>query len=313
MPRSKNLHFIRKRFTITQPNDPTNTTPSSGEIDIATLLSQQLGRTIKQNQNFRVVGWGAHLGTNAEGDLDLGLAASVTLGYCPTTKYSKAGHKMLQDAYWKQSSYREGLGVKSLYDEFEVSLLEGNHDERTSTVYVGGKDDANPETCVLYGPYDDSGSDRQISAQAMVNAKLPVRYRGSLVEKDLLFDDEIFYKAAKFSSHFPPMANIGCSATLSSGNFFDNDPFIDDVYPENAMATDSLHMLPDHHINMLAGRVYYQATVLPEDDLQVIADELYLYITLAVEGWSPLHYRRKKKGGKKSRGRKSRRTYRKRG
>jgi len=310
MARSKTLHFIRKRILITQVNDPTNVNATSGEMDIATLLSQQLGRTIKQNQNFRLVGWGAHLGSSGEGDLDLGLAGSVTLGYCPTTKYSKAGHKMLQNAYWKQSAYRKGLGVNSRYDEFEVSLLEKYHDDRTSTVYVGGKDDANPETCTLYGEYDDSGFDRQISAQAMVNAKMPVKQNGVLVEKDLLFDDEVNYKPAKFTSHFPPMANIGCHATLSSGNFFDNDVLIDDVYPENAMANSSLYMLDNNHINVLAGRVHYAVTVLPEDDLQVIADELYLYITLAIEGWGPLHYQ---KGGKKSRGRKSRRTYRKRG
>lgn len=308
MPRSKTLHFVRKRITITQPNDPTNTNPHSGEMDIAAMLSQQLGRTIKQNQNFRIVGWGAYLTTDATGDLDLGLAASVNLGFCPTTKFSKAGHKMLQDAYWKQSSFREGLGVNSRYDEFEVSLLQGNADSRTSTVYVGGKSDANPEVCVLYGAYDEDGSDRKISAQAMVDAKMPVKAAGVLIEDDLIFDDQVNYKEAKFTSHFPPMVSLGATAHLSAQNFYDNDVLIDDIYPMGASASSTLNMLPEeNHLNCLAGRVFYNATVLPEDDISVIADSLFLYITIAVEGWAPLHYKPKKRSRRMS-GRK--RTYR---
>lgn len=300
MARSKNLYFIRKRITIEQPNDPTNTNAHTGEIDIATLLSKQLGRTIKQNQNFRVVGWGAHLGTTAAGDLDLGLAASVNLGFCPTTKFSKKGHKMLQDAYWKQSNFRQGLGVNSRYDEFEVALMEQFSDDRTSTVFVGGKDDPNAETCVLYGLYDDSGSDRKISAEAMINAKNPVKQGGVLIEDDLLFDDEIHYKPAKFDSHFPPMVNLGATATLSSQQFYDHNIGFDTDYPMGAIATDTLHMMEDNHLNVLAGRIYYNTTVLPRDDVSVVADQLFLYITIAVEGWGPLHYRPKKlKRGRK--------------
>lgn len=298
MARSKTLHFIRKRIEITQPNNPADDT-ITGEIDIASLLSKQLGRTIKQNQNFRVVGWGAYLTANPSADLDQGLATSVQLAFTPTTKWSKKGHKMLQDAYWKQSNFRKGLGVNSRYDEFEVSMFRGNADTRTSTVYVGGPNDPLAETCTLYGMYDADGSTRTISAQAMVDAKHPMSgaasRSGSLWEDDLIFDDIVNYKPAKFDSHFPQAVNLGCTATLSSMLFYDHDILVDEIYDGQGIASDSMHLLDNNHLNVLAGRVYYHTTVLPRDDENVLADGLYLYITLAVEGWSPLHYKPKKR------------------
>ena len=154
MARSKTLHIVRKAFVMEQPNDPSYPAVH-GEIDIAKELSRNLGRTIKQNQNFRIAGWGAFVTAKQGGDIDSGGAAAVQFAFCPTTKYSVQGHKMLQNHYWKQSAFRKGLGVNSKYDEFEVALNEAFTDSRTSTVYVGGIDDPLAERCTIYGQYDD--------------------------------------------------------------------------------------------------------------------------------------------------------------
>ncbi len=298
MARSKNLHLVRYRIPLVQPNDPADTS-FKGEIDIATLLSKQLGRTIKQNQSFRLSGWGAFMTRNTGEDLDGGMASTVALNFCPTTKWTVKGHKMLQDAYWKQSAFREGMGAKSLYDEFEVSMYESYSDDRTSKVYVGGVSDPAPETCVLYGSYDADGSDRKISAEALINAHHPPKTGGVLIEDDFIFDDEVHYKEAKFDSHFAPITSIGASATMSASFFYDHDIGIDEIYDTQGIATSSFHDLGDNHLNILAGRIHYDCTVLPRDDENIIADGTWLVITLALEGWSPLHYRRKSKGGKK--------------
>lgn len=310
MPRSKTLHQVRHTVTIEQPNDPAF--PFSGEFDIATYLSKKLGRTIKQNQNFRLVGWGAHLTGIPNADLDGGASATVQLGFCPTTKYSKMGHKYLQDAYWKQSNFRKGLGVNSKYDEFEVSMFRNGADDRTSEVYVGGISDTAPETCTLYGMYDEDGTVRTISAEAMINAKKPVQQAGELVEEDLIFDDTVQYKASKFDSHFPPITYIGCHATHSASFFYDHDILIDEIYDTQGISDTSAYFLPEsNHMNVLAGRMIYNIYMLPRDDENILADSLNVIITLWIEGWSPLHYRKSKPSKPKTRSYRRRRTYRK--
>ena len=157
------------------------------ELDMATELSRNLGRTIKQNQNFRVVGWGAFLTSKQGGDLDSGGSAAVQFAFAPTTKWSVKGHKMLQDHYWKQANFRKGLGVNSKYDEFEVALGKHFTDDRTSRVYVGGIDDPSAEYCTIYGGYDDEDGigDGYIAAEGLCNAKYPVDQGGTLVEEDI--------------------------------------------------------------------------------------------------------------------------------
>lgn len=313
MARSRVLHQVRHTVTIEQPNDPA--IPFSGEFDIASYLSKKLGRTIKQNQNFRLVGWGAHLTGIPSQDLDGGASATVQLGFCPTTKYSKMGHKMLQDAYWKQSNFRKGLGVNSKYDEFEVSMFRTHADDRTSEVYVGGISDTAPETCTLYGMYDEDGTVRTISAEAMINAKKPVPQAGELVEEDLIFDDTVAYKPSKFTSHFPPVTYIGCHATHSASFFYDHDIGIDEIYDTQGISDTSAYFLPEsNHMNVLAGRVLYNIFMLPRDDENILADSLNVIITLWIEGWGPLHYKPKRSRRRLSSNRKSRsrRTYRKR-
>lgn len=316
MPRSKNLHIVRKAFVIEQPNDPAYPVLHE-EIDMATELSRNLGRTIKQNQNFRVVGWGAFLTSKQGGDVDSGGAAAVQFAFAPTTKWSVKGHKMLQDHYWKQSGFRKGLGINSKYDEFEVALGQHFTDDRTSKVFVGGIDDPKAERCTIYGGYDDEDGvgDGYIAAQGLVNAKYPVDAAGTLVEEDLLFDDNIHYKPAKFVSLFPQKQYLAATATFSSQYFYDHDVGLDEIYESGAIAASTMNMLPDgNHINALCGRIEIFAHMLARDDENILADELVLHAYFLVEGWSPLHYKPKRKSRRRlsSKRKSTRRTYRKR-
>jgi hypothetical protein len=209
------------------------------------------------------------------------------------------GHKYLQDAYWKQSNFRKGLGVNSKYDEFEVSMFRNGADDRTSEVYVGGISDSAPETCTLYGMYDEDGFVRTISAQAMINAKNPVDKAGKLEEEDLIFDDTINYKPSKFTSHFPPITYVGCHATHSASYFYDHDIFVDEIYDTQGISDTSAYFLPEsNHMNVLAGRMFYNIYMMPRDDENVIADTMNVIITLWIEGWGPLHYRKKSKSSR---------------
>ena len=74
MARSKSLHIIKHEVNLTQPNDVTGNA-ADFQIDMAQLLSQNLGRNIRQGNNFRLVGWGATLrGYDNSSDVDMGFA-----------------------------------------------------------------------------------------------------------------------------------------------------------------------------------------------------------------------------------------------
>lgn len=302
MPRSRNVYRVTKRVAIEQPNDST-AFAAVGEIDIATLLSQKLGRTIKQNKSFRIVGHGAVLHSKIDEDLDTGFACSVMYNYIPVTKHSVKAHQMLQKTYWKQSNFRKGLGVNSKFDEFEIAMTDLGIDDRTSEVYVGGINDPLAEKCIFYGGYDDEDGAGQgyIAAEALYNAKFPVDAAGTLVEQDLLFDDQVNYKPAKFSSHIPRFGKLFSHATLSSRTFHDPDLLFDDQWLEGAVANSSMTYLPsDNHINALCGRIRYDVSVVAPDDFDIVADTLYLVMAFDIEGWSSLGSPPKRKPKRKS-------------
>jgi len=315
MARSKTLHKVTKRYEITTTGDPHDAIVAV-DIDLATELSQRLGRTIKQGNSFRVVGWGASvvgqygsLGT----DLDLGLSATCRVKYCPTTYHSAKAWRMLNSAYWKQSAFREGLGVKSRYDEFEVAYKEGGESSRTSQVYCGGISDPQAEHCFIYAPYDDEDGlgISTIGLNTLYDAHHPVEAPGQITEVDLLFDDQINYKAAKFASKFPEEDNFTMAAHFSSTNFYDHDVGLDDIYPQGASAgTENFFLPDDNHIPILCGRMNLWAWVLPESDIHVVEDTLYLYVTFYIEGWNTLNRtkksRRSAKRGGRRRGKRSR-------
>ena len=126
-------------------------------LDISQQLSRALGRTIKQGQSFRLVGWGAALAPNNQEDPfpETGFGASVRLNYIPTTRASTAAWRDLKNHYFKQSNFRKGLGINTRFDEFEVAMYQSQINNRTSKVYVGGNNDPTPEACTLLGTYDD--------------------------------------------------------------------------------------------------------------------------------------------------------------
>jgi hypothetical protein len=285
-------------------NDPDNYA-AAYEIDIATALSQKLGRTIKQGNNFRLVGYGAFLTGGTGGDVDMGMSAVVRAQFCPTTYHSASAWRKMAGNYNKQSQFRAGLGGKTKYDEFEVAHHGGGADSRTSTVYVGGITDPDPEVVCIYGDYDADGADRQIGLDTYYDALNPVDAGGTLVETDLLFDDTVDYKPAKFSSKFPRASHLGMTATHSASLFYDHDIGLDEIYDMQGISMDTMHYLPsDNHLNIMCGRMAIRAHALPRDDENIWADTLKLWVVMDFEGWSSLWNKPQKRG--KKRGRKGR-------
>lgn len=301
MARSKTLYPLTWRFPVQQQNNPAGSVVDQ-QIDLSVKLSEKLGRTIRQGQSFRIVGISSALTPMAGEDLDTGMSAVTRVQYCPTTKWSSQAWRDMLGHYNKQKAFRNGLGGSTKYDEFEVAWTRINAEDRTSMVYVGGLNDPTPEFCAIYGPYDDEdgvGSPNDpgvISLQALCNAKH--RVPGSseaqggtwgLSEDDWLFDDMIEYKAPKFSSRFPRADSLFTQCEMSTMLFHEDDPLIDDIYTAGAAASGVHTFLPDdNHVNALTGCLHVQSHVLHEDTIHTVADGMYLYVTLWVEGWNSL-------------------------
>lgn len=318
MARSKNLHQVTFAIPIDQNVGGTddNTVASwDSMLDISQKLSKNLGRTIRQGSNFRVVGWGAGMIPNAGADLnpETGFGATVRLSYLPTTRNSTKAWRDLKNHYYKQSNFRKGLGINTRFDEFEVAMYENQINSRTSKVYVGGVNDPTPEACTLLGTYDDEDGlgDGYIAAKHLFDAKNPVPAGGTLEETDLLFDDTIDYKPPKYNSYFPSLQHLTATATHSAQVFYNHDILIDDIYPVAGIATDTIHWLPEgNHLDVLCGLFSCAAYVTSPDDENFLADGATLYVTLFIEGWSSIAKalpRRKSKKGGRRRGKSTRR------
>lgn len=284
---------------LATPSDP-NEKVFSTHIDLATALSQRLQRNVRQGHVYNIHKVECQIQAPASGNFDQGVAVSGELLFCPATRNSV---KAWQHAYgvWKRQKKLAlgAIGPMVRYDDFEVAWSE-NHaaeENRISTLYAQGNADENDEAVVIYG-FSNDGShvsleDIYESAQPQPDtSRFPISNQR--------------VKQSKFTQEFPYWNSVPLTAHWSAshveGASFDTGPTVSNGV---AYVTDG---------GSLAGVCYLSAKMLPENTLGHIQDELIMTVTVTYSlGASLLPRRRKsKKGGKKSYGRKSKRTYRKR-
>ena len=153
MARSKNLHYVQHTVTVQQPEDPTQNWVD-GVLQIDVNLSEQLGRTIRNGNSFRLVGYGSNLkGYIGASDQDTGFAGTAVVAFTPVTKNSVAAHQGLYKQWMRQKQLAGAVGAYVRYDDFEVGWSDGNKlpAARNSTMLATGLEDTNTESVVLYG------------------------------------------------------------------------------------------------------------------------------------------------------------------
>lgn len=280
MARSKQLHIVKKRFAIQQPND-VNDPIFSDVIQVDDLLSQQLGRTIRNGNSFRLVGAGAVIYPRTTGDYDTGMSVSCRLRMCPTTTHTVTAWRQLFKQWMKQKRLANAAGGIVRYDDFEVGFdnvlkLSG---ARQSNIRYDGLGDGGDEDVVLFG--SSNASDR-ISLEDFYNSLNPI----ADVSRNPLTNATI--KQPKYFAKFPAQADA--LELWFSGNFSS----MVDVSSEpdslgGALAMTDYNWLPaDNHLAHLTGTVRVDTWVLPPDTGFQIADQAEVEITLVYEGWSPL-------------------------
>lgn len=281
MGRSKNLHIVQIEVEVQQPDDPQSPGDwTSGHIQVDKLLSQELGRTIRNGNSFRLVGFGSTLrGFNASADLDVGFAGTCVLQYCPLTANGVGAWQSLQAQWMKQKRLSSGVGKYVRYDDFEVGwdANTGLSAGRNSTIRMSGLDDATTEQIRLYG----------ISAD------------GSVVTLESYYDNlnpipessedpfGAVIKTAKFTDKFPDYRNLEMPCSFSA-NAYDT---VLGVGYAGAVSTGSIQWLPsDNHLSHMTGTLaYFFKGLAPDTDVPPASpDELKLTITLVYEGWAPL-------------------------
>jgi len=277
MGRSKNLHIIQLEVEIEQPDDH-ELNWADGTIQVDVDLSKELGRTIRNGNSFRLIGFGSTLrGFIGASDQDVGFAGVTGLQYCPVTKNGVGAWQSLQKQWYKQKLLSTGVGKYVRYDDFEVgydgsTLLPA---ARNSTILMGGLNDAASELVGLYGPSVDG---TYVSLESYYDNLNPI----PTVSEDPF---GAVIKTAKFVDKFPDAKILYMPTSFSSMN---QSSLPAEGYA-GGIATGEIQWLPsDNHLSHMTGTLRYFFKGIPGDSTIPIADELKLIITLVYEGWASL-------------------------
>ena len=284
MGRSKNLHFVEHTITIVQPNDPASNW-AAGTIQVDQVLSEELGRTIRNGSSFRLVGYGANLkGFIGSSDQDVGFAGTAAVQYCPVTKNSVGAWQSLHKQWMKQKQLSSSVGKYVRYDDFELGWSDSNllPVTRNSTILMGGLNDANSEKVGIYGASVDG---TYVSLNGYYNNLNPIP-----VASEDPFGAVI--KTPKFLNKFPDARTLIMPTSFTAQLESETTP---DSFA-GGMANGDISWLPsDNHLSHMTGTLYYYFKGVAPDTAGQIADELKLTITLVYEGWAGLNVVRSSK------------------
>lgn len=277
MGRSKNLHIVQHELTIVQPDDASNNW-AAGTIQVDVELSKELGRTIRNGNTFRLVGYGSNLrGFTGASDQDVGFAGVTGVQFCPVTKNGVGAWQSLQKQWYKQKALSSGVGKYVRYDDFEVGwtqsfpLAVG----RNSGILMGGLGDTTTETVGIYGTSVDGA---YVSLATYYDNLNPIP-----AESEDPFGAVI--KTAKYTDKFPDHRTLLMPTTFTSNMDAVDVP---DSYA-GGIAMGDIQWLPsDNHLSHMTGTLYYYFKGVAPDTATQLADELKLVITLVYEGWAPL-------------------------
>ncbi|AXH78565.1 MAG: hypothetical protein [Circular genetic element sp.] len=298
--RSKTIHLVQHTVDITVPDEPGENW-ADGIIQVDVPLSQKYGTTIRNGNQFRLIGYGSQLrGFNSSTDIDTGFGGVTTIQYCPVTRNSVGAHQKMFKAWMAQKKLASAVGAYVNYDDFEVGWAPNLElpTARQSTIRMEGLNDASLEKIVLYG--NSVGGD-VVSLEEFYDNLQPIlpaseTYTGAVI------------KEPKFTDRFPDISTIDMATTFSS--VVDTASLPDSL--AGGIATGGMNWLPsDNHLSHLTGTLYYFFKGVPGDTGAQLPDELKLVITLAYEGWSTVAPKRRSarkvtaKSSTKSKGKKA--------
>lgn len=278
MGRSKNVHIVQIEVDVQQPaTNPSTGNWAEGVIQVDAELSKELGRTIRNGNTFRLIGFGSTLrGFSGSSDIDVGFAGTSVIQYCPVTRNGVGAWQSLQKQWIRQKQLSSGVGKYVRYDDFEIGWDANSHlpAGRNSSILMGGLNDAAPETIGIYG---NSVDGTYVSLSSYYNNLNPIPEASEDPFGAVI-------KTAKYIDKFPDFKNLLMSTAFSADT-------TDGGYYSGALAMGDIQWLPsDNHLSHMTGTLnYYFKGIAPDTDIPPAdPDELKLVITLVYEGWAPL-------------------------
>lgn len=277
MARSKQIHYIQHTVNITQPDDAAQNW-AEGVIQVDLNLSKRFGTTIRNGNQFRLVGYGSSLrGYQSSSDIDTGFAGVTALRMCPVTKNSVNAHQKLYTAWRRQKKLASVVGEFVRYDDFEVGWdpTQPLGVGRTSTILMEGITDTTPEQISLYGT---SVAGASVTLESFYDNMSPIpavstTYTGAQI------------KTPKYEDKFPSYVELTMPTSFSASHQAVATP---DEF-SGGLATGEMTFLPsDNHLSHMTGTLYYFFKGIADRNTGANADQLKLVITLAYEGWSSI-------------------------
>lgn len=285
-------------FTVSVSNNPH--TAQSTYVDIASLLSKQYGKTIRQGNNFKVTGVSiAMIPKYSINNFDTGMAVSAKISYCPTTKHTRKGWNEVHRMWKQQKKLRAGIGSAVKFDEMEFQYDTSHNYARTSTLYQSGLGDADADELHLFGLSSESSN--LLALQDFYNSRHPV----ADTSKYSYNSSEI--KDRKYDNYFPAAQSVWASSVLSAAVSEAGE--YPSAYLSAANAQNPLSEFTDP-LNVMCGLLKVQCYVITDDTNTQYEDSAYLQISIHVKSWKSLMYKPRTTRRRKSRGRMYTRTYR---
>lgn len=275
MARSKNLHYIHVEVDVIQPDDAGNI--ADIQIDMALELSKKLGRTIRQGNSFRLVGYGASLRSVSGQEFDIGFGVNNTLQYLPTQHYACKAWNNVFKAWKSQKQLKNAVGTQIRYDDMEFAWSSSHINSRTSTIQAKPLDTIGQDESLTLTGSSSYGLNYSLYDYAQSTFQIPEPSHNP-------FTDAVI-KEPKFDSYFPEIETLYASANFSGMVDVEADP---DTYG-GGNATSPMTWLPsDNHVSIFCGlmRVFSKGTPIIQG--LATADDLKLTITLAIEGWNSI-------------------------
>jgi len=266
-------------------------------VDLPVLLSQRLQRNVRQGQVVHLHKITASLTPQTQGSAnnDIGVAFTGTVAHCPATKNSARAWREAFKVWRKQKQLRQNaVGSFTRFDDFEIGWNASfRSSSRTSTLYADGLSDTDSEKVVIYGastPGDDiTLEDIYESARGQAE---PSRFPLS----------NAVVKTSKFVDEFPPPVKTPIHAHWSANS-------AQDGYDSGASVHHGVAYVQDSAT--LAGVLYVNGYMLPENTVGHIQDDVVLTLTFTVSLGTPLVLTQRKKRKALPRKSKGRRTKRK--
>ena len=268
---------------------------ASGQIDLAMLMSEQIGKNVRQGQSFHVKQINIQLVGKDDAltdDFDVGGACTMQFKGFQTNKYARHGWNEAFKQWRRQKQLAGAVGSAIRNDDMEFAMNYGSITSRTSSIFRNMA--ASTSEKLVLGGASTIGQDW--SLEDFVNTTL---YPPQDPSKDH-FNNSV-YKENKFGdTRFPLATSVELTASQSAIATAVDGGILGigsgDVF-SGAVSAAGVYTFP-RPLRVLCGLLSYNIILTPPDTVNQVEDNFFIRYQIHVVKTTPLVYRPKKRRSK---------------